>query len=216
MGNQKVELTELFRGSKSLHSRSRGAPDGLQHPSQDEVTQFWRSVIGIKGHWDPEDPALAEWAFGRSEAPAPGVVEPIDVRVWGTVIKRLNSWKAPGRDGICGYWWKQFHQAAELLRQTVWKMLEGDSESIDAWFMKERTVLIPKAGCQGRPEQYQPITCLNTAYKLLTAVMTEVLYEHVMTYSDLPPEQRAIRRGHRGCLDALMVDSMVAKEVKVR
>ena len=28
-------------------------------------------------------------------------------------------------------------------------------------------------------------------------------------------EQRAIRRGHRGCLDALMIDSMIAKEASV-
>ena len=46
--------------------------------------------------------------------------------------------------------------------------------------------------------------------------MTEVLHEHIMTYSDLPPEQWAIRRGHCRCLDALTVDSMVAKEAKVR
>ena len=82
--------------------------------------------------------------------------------------------------------------------------------------MKGRTVLIPKAGCEGRSDQYRPITCLNTAYRLLTAVTTEVLYDHVVMHSYLPPEQRAIRRGHHGCLDALMVDSMVAQEATVR
>ena len=46
--------------------------------------------------------------------------------------------------------------------------------------------------------------------------MTEVLYEHVICYSYLPPEQRAIRRGNRGCVDALMIDSMIAKEASVR
>ena len=92
----------------------------------------------------------------------------------------------------------------------------GVIDSIPGLLVKGRTVLIPKEGCQGRPEQYRPITCLNTAYKLMTAVMTEVLYEHVSTYSDLPMEQRAIRRGHRGCLDALMIDSMIAKEASVR
>ena len=98
----------------------------------------------------------------------------------------------------------------------MWHMLEGDSESIATWFVKGRTVLIPKEGCQRRPEQYQPIICLNTGYKLLTAVMTEVLYDHAIMHLYLLLEQRAICRGHRGCLDALMVDSMVAKEVMVR
>ena len=92
----------------------------------------------------------------------------------------------------------------------MWDMLkEGDSDNIPAWFVKGRTVLISKAGCDGRPDQYRPITCLNTAYKLLTAVMTEVLYDHAMAHSYLPPEQWAIRRGHCGCLDALTVDSML-------
>ena len=94
-------------------------------------------------------------------------------------------------------------------------MLEGDSDSIPTWLVKGRTVLIPKEGCQGRPEQYRPITCLNTGYKLLTAVLMEVLYEHVIHYSYLPPQQRAIRRGKRGCVVALMIDSMVVREVVV-
>ena len=93
-------------------------------------------------------------------------------------------------------------------------MLEGDSESIPTWFVRGRTVLIPKEGCQGRPEQYRPITCLNTGYKLLTAVMTEVLYDHAIAYSCLPLEQRAIRRNRSGCLDALMIDSMVSGEAR--
>ena len=195
----------------------RSGADGIQHPSTDVVSQFWESVIGIEGDWDPQDPDLVDWDLAMSDEPRPRVVEPIDGSVWGTVVKKLNSWKAPGRDGICGFWWKHFRQATIFLGQAVWEMLEeGDSDNIPAWFVKGRTVLIPKAGCEGRPEQYRPITCLNTAYKLLTAVMTEVLYEHAMAHSYLPLEQRAIRRGHRGCLDALMVDSMFAREAMVR
>ena len=64
----------------------------FQHPSQDEVTQFRRSVISFKGHWDPDDLALVEWAFRKSETPAPGVVKIVDVHIWRTVIKWLNYW----------------------------------------------------------------------------------------------------------------------------
>ena len=89
---------------------------------------------------------------------------------------------------------------------------EGEADSIPAWFVKGRTILIPKEGCQGRPD---PITCLNTGYKLLTAVMTKVSYEHVTCYSYLPPEQKAIRKGKRECVDVLMIDSMIAKEASI-
>jgi len=98
----------------------------------------------------------------------------------------------------------------------MWGWMEVNAPEIPAWFVRGRTVLIPKEGCQGRPEQYRPITCLNTSYKLLTAVLTEVLYEHVQLYDILPKEQYAVRRGRRGCLDALLVDSMVAREARLR
>ena len=45
--------------------------------------------------------------------------------------------------------------------------------------------------------------------------MAEVLYNHAIVHSYLPQEHRAICRGHCGCLDALMVDSMVAREAMV-
>ena len=47
-------------------------------------------------------------------------------------VKKINSWKAPGCDGIYGFWCKQFQQATELLGQAVWGMLGGDSEDIPA------------------------------------------------------------------------------------
>ena len=68
-------------------------------------------------------------------------------------------------------------------------MLEDDAVNIPTWFVKGRTVLIPKEGCKGRPEQYRPITCLNTEYKLFTAVTMEVLYKHVTTYCTSLPSR---------------------------
>jgi len=205
------------QGPSCLRSGS-GGEQGVQPPSASRVSDYWNSVIGVQGDWEPNE-AVVSWMF-ESAAPCPQGVEPVAPQLWGSVVNRLRSWKAPGRDGICGYWWKSFQQASELLRQALWKILEGGSQTgsddIPTWFVKGRTVLIPKEGCQGRPEQYRPITCLNTAYKLLTAVMTEVLYKHSTEWGYLPPEQRAIRRGRRGCLDALMIDSMVTREAVAR
>ena len=85
-------------------------------------------MTGVEVEWDPQDPDLVKWALGMSDEPTLSVVEPIYGSVWGKV-KKLNSWKAPGQDGICGFWWKNFHQAAVLLGQAVWDMLEeGDSD----------------------------------------------------------------------------------------
>ena len=131
-------------GPSSLSRGPRGETDGIQHPSLDDVSSFWESIIGVEREWDPQDPYLVNWALGMSDTPMPSAVEPVDGRIWGKVVKKLNSWKARGHDGICGFWWKQFHQAALLLGRAVWGMLEGDSDSIPTWFVKGRTVLIPK------------------------------------------------------------------------
>ncbi len=40
-----------------------------------------------------------------------------------------------------------------------------------------------------------PITCLNTTYKLLTGMMTQMLMAHVIVMEVLPEEQKALRKG---------------------
>ena len=82
-------------------------------------------------------------------------------------------------------------------------------KKIPEWLVKGRTVLIPKDGCKGKPDQYRPITVLNTAYKLFTGDLTKVLEKHVMDNEILPIEQKALRKGRRGCFDTLMVDAMI-------
>ena len=94
-------------------------------------------------------------------------------------------------------------------------MLKTDLK-LPAWFVKGRTVLIPLPGCVGKPDQYRPIMYLNTGYKLLTAVITTLLRQYVDKHSIFPAEQRALRKEKRGCLDALLVDSMVNEEVRHR
>ena len=67
----------------------------------------------------------------------------------------------------------------------------------------------------GGPGKCRPIACLNSSNKLLTAVVTNKLLEHVVENGVLPVEQRAIRRGHRGCLDALLIDRSVVESKQV-
>ena len=89
------------RGPLCLSSTPRGDKVGINHPTTDEVSQFWKGVIGVEGDYDcASDPTLAAWILGDSDAPVPSGIEPVNTEVWGTVIRRPKSWKAPGRDGI--------------------------------------------------------------------------------------------------------------------
>ncbi len=74
--------------------------------------------------------------------------------------------------------------------------------------------MIPKEVCSGKADQFRPIACLNTSYKLLTGALANMLSEHVFELGILPTEQKALRKETRGCLDALTVDMAIAEETK--
>ena len=77
-------------------------------------------------------------------------------------------------------------QPVESEVKRFWNGVLG-SHSLD-WMLQGRTILIPKEGCVGRPEQYGPITCLNTSYNLLTGI----LEDHADRNGLLPHEQKAV------------------------
>ena len=74
--------------------------------------------------------------------------------------------------------------------------------------------MLPKGDNPATPGSQRPITCLNLMYKLLTGALARVLKRHVDNYGLLPPEQKALRRGTRGCIDALSVDAAVVRECR--
>ena len=73
----------------------------------------------------------------------------------------------------------------------------------------------PQRGVFGGADQFRPITCLITMYKLYTRVIAQLLTVHVESRQILPEEQKALRKGRRGCLDALAVDGMAVIESKM-
>lgn len=100
---------------------------------------------------------------------------------------------------LCAFWWKKLERPRTLLRQLLGEHYIK-ATPVPQWFVTGRTVLVPKDGCEGRPDQYRPITCLNTAYKFYTGVVYGLLLQHVEDNGILPLEQNAMRRGRRGCL----------------
>lgn len=117
-------------------------------------------------------------------------------------MKKQPNWKAAGPDRIPAFWYKAFPEHTGGLASCLWRLVEGRGH-VPEWFVKGRTVLIPKDGCEGRPDQFRPITCLNTGYKALTGALANILMEHVQRVGLLPEEQKVLRKGRRGCLDAM-------------
>ena len=132
---------------------------------------------------------------------------------WSYAVKKMPGWKAPGPDKIHGWWHRAFPRMNSLLRDKMWDVMDG-LEPMPEWMVRGKTVLIPKEGCSGKADQFRPIACLNTSYKLFTGALANKLSKHVFRLGILPAEQKAFRKETRGCLDALTVDGSIAEEAK--
>ena len=72
-------------------------------------------------------------------------------------LKKMPNWKAPGPDGVQGYWLKNFKSAHESLRLHLSECLE--SATVPDWMTNGRTVLIQKEKSKGNV----PSECLESA-----------------------------------------------------
>ena len=90
---------------------------------------------------------------------------------------KKKNWTAPGIDGIQNYLWKKFKAAQRTLKRAFEK-IRDNNELIPVWWPSGRTILLPKTKDLSDEKKYRPITCLNTAYKLLTGLIGKYIREH--------------------------------------
>ena len=182
----------ILRGPNSLAQQTTANKITVQQAR--DVFSFCNGVWGQEGEYNCRNEVLHQWKAEMRERSEPTTEdEPLDREVaLGIALLKLSSWKAPGPDGIQGYWLRVFPRACNLLKTHFWKILDEEDNMPD-WLIRGRTVLIPKEGSTGSPDQYRPITCLNTMYKLFTSVLTRMLMHHVSSKNLLPEEQKALR-----------------------
>ena len=80
-----------------------------------------------------------------------------------------------------------------------------------------RTVLLQKDKLKGTAvENYRPITCLPTMWKLLSGVLGAEIQNHLNTNGLIPCEQKGCATNCRGTKDQLLTDKAVVKNCKRR
>ena len=87
-------------------------------------------------------------------------------------LQKMPNWKAPGPDGLHGFWLKKFTS----LHQVMVKHLDYCIKTWDVpnWMVKSWKVLIQKHVRKGNVVgNYKPIACLNLLWKLLTGIINE-------------------------------------------
>lgn len=196
--------------------RQKKANTKLSEEEKRKLLEFWKSVFGEERGFRciPEIKTFVRDV--ADEIVAEDLTEQDLRRHVPHAIAKLRPWKSPGPDKIQAFWWKTFPAARLGLEEIIVELLNGNKDEVPKWFLKGRTVLIPKTD-EPAIGDYRPIACLNIQYKVVTSVVARILYERYEKSALLfPREQLALRRGQRGCLNAHLMDQAVQLDVTYR
>ena len=185
-------------------------------PDAEESKRFWGDIWSAeKGH-----NREAEWLkdlkneLENEEHHQESVVMSVEMVI--KQCRKMPNWKAPGKDGVQGYWIKNLSNLHEWIAIQMNKILMGE-DSPPAWMTDGRTVLCQKDLKKGNAaENYRPITCLPLMWKLLTEMIAEETYNYLEREKLLPEEQKGCKRGSHGTKDQLLIDKTVLKDCKKR
>ena len=89
-----------------------------------------------------------------------------------------------------------------------------DNTTIPQWIAVGRTDLLPKAKDLSSEEEYRPITCLNTSYKLFTGILAKFMKEHAEENDIWDRNQMGTCQDTSGTVDQLLIDNCIMEEVR--
>ena len=110
--------------------------------------------------------------------------------------RRILHWKASGRDGVQGYWIKNFSSLHGRVFSKMNKILMGEND-LPQYMTHGCTVLCQKDPQNGKTaDNYRPITCFP-----LTGVIAEEMHNYFERKKILPEKQKGCKRGSRETKD---------------
>ena len=167
-------------------------------PSNEQI-DFWEGIWGVEG---PEAEPLGRVTPKQTD-------QAITLTKLEAALRKMRNWKAPGIDGIHGYWLKNFRS---LHKRLVDGLNEAVSDGCPEWMTTGKTCLLPK----DKPGDTRPITCLTTTWKLLTSIIARDIGAYLEGNSLIPDEQKGCRTKTRGCKDQLLIDQAIMKNCRRR
>ena len=124
------------------------------------------------------------------------------------------NWKAPGRDQIANFWFKQLTVTHTYLATFFNKLIEEGQ--IRDWLTTGVTILIPENENIQRPKNYRPITCLPKIYKTNMSIISKQIQKCINNESLMPQGQKGCCRGSKECKDQLLISKAILQEYKCR
>ena len=203
---------QFQHNQKQLYADLQGVEQS-QPPDSKEAVAFWKSLWET----DVKHRTGAKWIEQTKKDTEKTTEQPmiqITVEVVTQATRRMKSWKAPGPDQIHGFWLKKLTSLHAPLAKLYQKSLK---EGCPAWMTKGRTILLQKDKLKGTAvENYRPITCLPTMWKLLSGIISDEIRNHLSNNGLLPMEQKGCLPKCRGTKDQLLTDKAIVKNCKRR
>ena len=85
---------------------------------------------------------------------------------------------------------------------------------IPEWWPAGRAVLLPKMKNLSDEQNYHPVTCLNTSYKILTGLVAKYMRKHIAVNKIWDEGQLGAVEGILSTVDQLIIDRCIMEEVK--
>ena len=183
-------------------------------PDAEESEQFWSNIWGNEVQHNKDAEWLKESKDECGETRQDDIV--IDFAIVTAQAKKIPNWKAPGPDGVQGYWIKKRTSLHDRIAEQMNEMVNS-RVPIPAWMTTGRTVLCQKDPQKGNVvDNYRPISCLPLMWKLMTGVIADSVYKMLEESDILPTEQKGCRKKSRGTKDQLLIDKMILTDCKKR
>ena len=183
-------------------------------PNTEESRKFWSGIWSVKKEHNKKADWLSDLKKEMVKLEQQNVV--INEEKVKKQCRKMPNWKAPGHDGVQGFWIKRLDKIHGRIAAQLNEILEGTKE-IPAWMTYGRTVLCHKDAAKGNSvENFRPITCLPLMWKLLTGIVSEDIYCFMENEHLFPEEQKGYRRKSRGTKDQLLIDKAVIKDCRKR
>ena len=126
--------------------------------------------------------------------------------------KMISNLQTPGHDG---FWFNKFTSIHNRLALEIYRYLR-DAQVPD-WMTKGKTTLIQMDPSKGTaPNNYRPITCFTTMWKIFIAQIRQEIYYSLTSRRLFPDEQKGCRKWSRGTTESLYIDQHILNESKVR
>eukprot|EP00795_Rhopilema_esculentum_P016163 gene16163-biopygen5458 len=209
-GFKKVERWKLVNlCNKELNGKAK---TGNAVPDSEESREFWSNI------WSKQETHRdnAEWLTELRNNKVECQQEKFEIAVEMVTqqCKKLPNWKAPGPDGVQGFWLKKMHSLHNRIA-TQMNDIINNNISIPEWMTKGRTVLCQKDTAKGNEVgNFRPISCLPLMWKFMTEIVSEKIYSYLEVNNILPNEQKGCRKKSKGTKDQLLIDKTILRDCK--